>query len=297
MSLRRLLHLLRPLEAAGGVDRVHTHFGWRAAAPALYAGALLGAPTSITLHANDIYVPAADLDRKLRRFQQIVTVCQYNVDVIHALSDRLPPVLIVPCGVDLPAEEPAEVRGARLLSVGRIVPKKGFDDLAKAMELVVASNPNAHLDIIGEGPEEASLRALIETSPAREHIHLLGSRPNAAVLEAMTSCAAFVLACRREADGGGDALPVVLREAMARGRPVVSTDVAGIPETLEGAGWVVPSGDVTALAIAITAAINCDGEGQRRGGAARRRVRERYTLGHTAEGMWKVFDFPDVESE
>ncbi|MCZ2813416.1 glycosyltransferase [Modestobacter sp. VKM Ac-2979] len=287
------LHLLAPLRpiAASGVDVVHTHFGWRASGPCLYTAALLGAPSSITLHANDIYVPSADLQRKLYLFDRVVTVCNYNVSVIKKLAPALPSVHVVPCGVDVPEEDPQPVSGARVLSVGRMVPKKGFMELVEAFEMASHTCPGLSLEIIGDGPGRQALEERVKKSPVHRSIRLSGAQPNWAVLEAMSSCSVFALACRRDADGDSDALPVVIREAMARGRPVVSTDVAGIPEALDEVGWIAPSGDVPALAIALLASVAGDGEPQRRGAAARQKVARSATLVHTAAGMLNVFGF------
>lgn len=287
LALTVLPSVLRPHI---GVRSVHTHFGWRASAPCLFAGLLLAAPSSVTLHANDIYVPTDDLPRKLRRFDRLVTVCDYNVAVVRGLCGHDVDVFVVPCGVSVPVEPLAPVTGARVLSVGRLVPKKGFVDLVAAMAVVVAQRPDATLEIIGDGSGRLEVEELIERLHLTDAVTLSGSRPNGEVLDTMSSASVFALACAWEDDGGSDALPVVLREAMARGRPVVSTDVAGIPETLDGVGWVVPSGDVPALADALLEALEDTQEASRRGTAARERVSQHHTLRHTAEGMKRVFD-------
>jgi glycosyltransferase involved in cell wall biosynthesis len=289
-AVRRLPTFLRHWPGTGDVDVVHSHFGWSGSTTALYASALLDVPASVTLHANDIYVPPRDLRWRLPEYAHLVTVCTYNLDVIRRLSSQAAPVTVVPCGVRVPEEDPAPVAGAHVLTVGRMVPKKGFADLVRAMETVWAERPDATLEIIGDGPLREELAALVARSSHPERVVLSGSRPNDEVLAAMRTCSVFALACTTEPDGGSDALPVVIREAMARGRPVVSTSLAGIPETLAGVGWLAPPGRPDALGGALLEALGDQHEARRRGDLARERIRQRYTTHHTAEGMTRVFD-------
>jgi glycosyltransferase involved in cell wall biosynthesis len=288
-ALRRLPTFLRHWPGTGAVDVVHGHFGWSGSTIGLYASALLDAPASVTLHANDIYVPPRDLRWRLPEYAHLVTVCSFNVDVIRRLSARTPPVTVVPCGVRMPEEAPAPISGTHLLSVGRMVPKKGFADLVRAMETVWAGCPEATLEIIGDGPLRGEIEDLVARSTHPDRIRLSGSRSNDAVLAAMRTCSVFVLACTTEPGGGMDALPVVIREAMAHGRPVVSTSLAGIPETLDGVGWIVPPGRPDDLGRALLDVLGNRAEARRRAEAGRARTAARYTLDHTAEGMTAVF--------
>jgi colanic acid/amylovoran biosynthesis glycosyltransferase len=287
-SVRRIVSLARPL-AHSGVQGVHTHFAWQGVVPVLLLGALWGAPTSVTLHAKDIYLPDPDLPRWLRLLSRTVTVCEYNRDYLSARGLQTRSMSVVPCGVELPSHIPEPV-GMTISTVGRLVEKKGFPFLLRAMSLVVQEVPDVTLDIIGDGPQRIELEKISVDLGLVDTVRFRGSLSHAETLLAMGTSPVFALACIVPGDGDSDAMPVVLREAMARARGVVTTAVAGIPESLdETTGWVVPPEQPTALAQALIDALTQDEERRARGHAARDRVAERYTLAHTVTGMRSVF--------
>jgi colanic acid/amylovoran biosynthesis glycosyltransferase len=267
------------------VDAVHVHFAWQASSMALYVGALLDAPVSVTVHADDLYLPSRDLAEKLALMDRVVTVCQFNADLIGERGYAISDLRIVPCGVDVPDEEPAPVRGADVLSVGRLVRKKGYPDLLDAFAVVARRRPDATLEIIGDGPLRSQLEDQIVALGLQDRVTLRGAAPHAEVLRRLAECTVFTLASRVDPWGSSDALPVAIREAMARGRPVVATDVAGIPETLDGVGWVTPTGDAQALAGALLEVIDDPAVAEQRGLAGRDRTLAHYTLDHTVQGM------------
>ncbi|RBY93925.1 hypothetical protein DQ244_00680 [Blastococcus sp. TBT05-19] len=292
LGLKLFLRLLPPLRTMAedrSVVAVHSHFGWAAAAPTAYAAALLDTRASITLHADDIYTPAYDVGRVLNHFDHLVTVCEFNVKVIRSLLSSNVPISVIPCGVDVPEPPSPALTERTILSVGRLVPKKGFHLLIEAMAHVVEVLPNCRLQIIGDGELREGLERKASALIDSGHIEFLGAMTNDAVLEKLDHCAVFCLACTVDDEGRSDALPVVIREAMARARPVVSTDVAGIPETLTGVGWVVPRDEPGLLAEALLAALLNQERAHEMGAAARQRTMQQYTLDHTVTGMLRVF--------
>ncbi|GAB7190146.1 hypothetical protein NUM3379_08520 [Kineococcus sp. NUM-3379] len=282
-GLRRALGAARALHG-GGVGAVHAHFAWEGMLVALYVGPLLGVPVSTTVHAADIYVPWPHLVRRLAALDLVVTVCRHNVDFLRraGLGGRTP-VAVVPCGVEVPGDVP-EGAPERIVSVGRLVEKKGFDVLLRALPAVLREVPGARLEIVGDGPLGAELWRLAAELGVAHAVDWAGARSHAESLERIGSAAVFALACRADAAGDTDAVPVVLREAMARARGVVTTAIAGIPENVDATtGWVVAPGDAGALAAALVHALTDDAERRRRGEAARRLTAERFTLRRCAE--------------
>lgn len=197
---------------------------------------------------------------------------------------------VVPNGVDtaaLPvpsAEETAALRerlglpdAPLALSVGRVSEQKGQDLLVAAWPEVRRRVPDAELVLVGEGPERASLEA---RAPAG--VRFVGRRDD--VPDWLGACDVLVNPSRWEG------LSYVLLEAMARGRPVVATDVAGTHEALGGdAGAIVPAGDRAALADAVVARL-VDGDLRRREGlAGRRRVEERFELRAATARMAELY--------
>lgn len=284
--------LARRLEGQG-FQACHTHFAFENAYPTLYLARALGLPAGITVHAADIYRDTARSVELLQHFDTVVTVCEFNVDLLRRAGLDRPRLLVVPCGVEVPPT-PAERRAPAhptVVSVGRFVPKKGFDVLVTAWADVVRAVPEARLTIVGDGPERAAVEALARTLGVTGSVNFLGARPNDEVLEIIAAADVFTLACVVPPDGDSDALPVVLREAMARARPVVTTDVAGVPEALDAScGWIVPPSDATALSRALTTAVQDRPGSEARGLAGRARVERTATLDVAAAAFEALVD-------
>lgn len=292
LALLRLPTEARRLRARGCPECCHTHFAWSTASIAAYLARLLGARSSITLHAKDIYTAdRRHLAAQLSRFDRIVTVCEYNAQLLRGLAPRgVEQVAIVPCGVVVPeGASVQEAGGPDLISVGRLVEKKGFDTLLRALALAREKLPGIRVTIVGEGPEQAALQRLIAELGLGANVTLAGAVEHPRTLQLIGSSKVFCLAAQRGADGDCDALPVVLREALARAVPVISTTVAGIPETIDDeVGWLVPPRSPDWLAAAIVAALGDEPERRRRGAAGRELVRARWTVDAQVAGMLEV---------
>jgi len=243
---------------AAGVDLIHAHFVDRAATVALVVGRLLGLPYSVTAHANDIYRRPLLLEQKLGQAAFAVTVSDANRrHLLEACPGLAPDRLHVIHGwVDPAAWRPSRDRSragpARIVSVGRLVDKKGHADLIEACAHLAAAGTAVECDIVGEGPLRARLEVHIEQAGLRGHVRLLGARSGSEVKALLDDADLFVLACVVAPDGDRDGMPVALAEAMAMGLPVVSTELPGIDELVRpGTGILVPQHDVRALAEAI----------------------------------------------
>jgi glycosyltransferase involved in cell wall biosynthesis len=137
--------------------------------------------------------------------------------------------------------------------VGRLVEKKGFDDLLHACAQLASSGRRFRCDVYGEGPARADLETLRDRLGLAEVVRFRGARTQDEVLAAYHGADLFVLTPRVTADGDRDGVPNVLIEAMACGLPVVSTPVGGVPELVShGAdGFLVPARDPAALAACV----------------------------------------------
>ena len=293
-ALQRLPTEARRLRAAGRTAGCHTHFGWPHASLSVYLARLLGTRASVTVHANDIYVgDQTRLRARLKQFDRIVTVCSFNVGVLNGYGIAQVgsgEVDIVPCGVSVPSENEVELRRLDVISVARLIEKKGFETLIRAMALVRARIPEARLVIVGDGPERAGLSHLISSLRLEGTVTLTGALGHHATLELMDQAKLFCLASERARDGDCDALPVVIREAMARGLPVISTRVAGIPETVDDeVGWIVDPRSPDQLADAIVAALSDNRERHARGRAGRARVLTHWTVDAQVRGVLEAF--------
>jgi glycosyltransferase involved in cell wall biosynthesis len=221
-----------------GIKHVHAHFGGMAARTAWWLRELYGISYSFTGHANDIFCetefPVSNTDL-ISGAKFVVTETDYAREWLQKKYPRAAGrVFRVYNGVDrdFPAREPAE--GApRVLSVGRLVEKKGFDDLIEACRLLRERGRAFECAIVGEGPLAGTLQAQIDRSGLSDSVWLLGSRSQEEVRQLLARCQLFVLPCVPESTGGSDNLPTVIMEAMMCGLPVISTRLAGVPEMIQ----------------------------------------------------------------
>ncbi len=255
-----------------GSRHIHVHFAY-SADPAIHAAFLANLTCTVHVHAWDIFhkSQAPLVRRRLERATAIVTVSEHNAAYLSTIVPGVP-VHHVPQGVELgaPAAIPAD---GPLLSVARLVPKKGLDVLIAALPLVRVRLPGVRVELIGDGPSRSNLEAQIRSLDVLDHVELRGSVGGDEVQRAFDRCSLFVLPCRIDDEGDRDGLPTVLIEALARGIPVITTDVVGISELVRNGetGVLVPPDDPVALAEAIVELIT-DPERARRLGCAGREL-------------------------
>jgi colanic acid/amylovoran biosynthesis glycosyltransferase len=156
-------------------------------------------------------------------------------------------ITLIRSGIDLKKfpmlpPQPIVNEAFHILSVGRLTEKKGMDTLIEAFAGVLFTYPNATLTIVGDGEEKQALLQLIKRYDLGQQVTLRGSLPHQEVQGEMARCHLFVIACQTARDGNQEGIPNVLMEAMASGRPVISTYHAGVPELVEHGvnGFLVP---------------------------------------------------------
>jgi glycosyltransferase involved in cell wall biosynthesis len=236
-----------------GVGHLHSHFGWEQADMLGCLKRFSGLPYSLTLHAADIFVNPGELSRRLNGASFLATISEYNkrqlIERFHLTPES---VHVVHCGVDLsvftsrpmPQDAPT-----RLVSVGRMVAKKGFVVLLRALALLKSNGVDVETDLVGDGPERPELMRLAGELGLDDRVRFLGALKPGEAASRIENGHIFALACQVAPDGDMDGIPVALMEAMALGRPVVSTRLSGIPELLaEGCGLLAEPGDPYSLA-------------------------------------------------
>jgi colanic acid/amylovoran biosynthesis glycosyltransferase len=277
-----VLHFGEGVRAAAMIERfrpdvIHAHFVDRAATIALVAARLLDVPFSVTAHARDIFESPVLLPEKLGQAAFAVTVSDFNRDhllrVAHVPPERLH---VLHPWVDGLGPEPgvrASAERFRIVSVGRLVEKKGHDVLIEACRRVADRGCRIDCEIVGDGPLRAELESRIARLGLAGVVRLAGPRSHAEVEERLVAADLFVLACRVGRDGDRDGMPVAIAEAMAAGVPVVSTRIGGIEELVrDGTGLLVPPDDPDALADAIERLVDAAPEVRERMGRAGRDV-------------------------
>ncbi len=295
---RRVYQALRLAVAARdrGVRHLHAHFASAATEVARLASAWTGIPFTFTAHAKDLFhddVDPDDLERKLAQAAAVVTVSDYNAAFLarnHGAAAA--GVVRIDNGLDLESLTfIAGPRPPRVVAVGRLVPKKGFAHLIEAMAKLRSRGSNVACDLVGGGPEERPLRALVAKLGLEATVHLHGALPQTETLRLVADAGVLAAPCRVADDGDRDGLPTVLLEAMALGTPCVATPVTGIPELIEHgrSGLLVPEADPAALAGALQRILADPALGRQVARAARRRIEERFDVRRTSRALRAVF--------
>jgi glycosyltransferase involved in cell wall biosynthesis len=293
--------LVAGLAEAARLEHLHAHFVTVAAHVACVAHLLTGIPFTATAHAKDIF--RHGVDHRLFRLtaehsKAVITVCDANVHLIKGeyLSDSPARVVRIYNGLPLEAvPAPGEPREPNLvLSVGRLVEKKGFEDLLSAVAHLHRTGRPVRTMIIGDGPLLMPLRKWCEERGLSQAVTFLGARPREEVLSWMRRARVFALPCVTGADGNKDALPTVLLEALACGLPSVSTPISGIPEIIADGeqGLIVPEGDVDAIAQAIEHLLVMEEDWSRMSASGPRRAKERVDRARTLPLLLEIFREP-----
>jgi len=230
------------------VDAIHGYFAHAPAAVAESASARLSLRFGFSVHAKDARkVEKAILVARAGRASCVVAC---NHDVARELLDGGAPAHLVPHGVDLdrfPATPASPTPGLRVLAVGRLVPKKGFDVLIDA---IAATGNGITLRIVGDGPERDALHARVAQNGVAGRVTLAGACTHTTLPAEYSKADVVVVPSVVDASGDRDGLPNVVLEAMASGRPVVGTDVGAIGAAVEHGrtGLLVPAGSPRAIA-------------------------------------------------
>ena len=281
-------------------DHLHAHFASSPARVAMLAHWLSDIPYTFTAHAKDIYLSDSQVFRgKLEEARAVVTCTEYNRNFLLKQYGQLAAnkVHCIYHGLDISQfkfhpPQVVENREPVILSVARLVEKKGLEDLLSAADILRSRGRVYQVEIIGSGPLREALKAQAKQLRLADRVRLLGAQAHDAVCLAYQRASIFVLPCVVASDGDRDGIPNVLLEAMASGVPVVSTPISGIPELIESGknGLLVPPHDPKSLADAIDSLLDsrelCEGLTR----AARAKLEASFSLGASAERLLAIFD-------
>ncbi|WP_312388616.1 glycosyltransferase family 4 protein [Pseudomonas sp.] len=278
---------------AFGAEHVHAHFGTNSTEVVMLANALGGPHYSFTVHGPEEFDKPQFLHigEKVRRAAFVAAVSSYGRSqlyrwVAHAHWDK---VKVVHCGLEAAfhAGPPVPVPAVpRLVCVGRLCEQKGQLLLLEAAQKLAAQGTTFELVLAGDGEMRAELETLIARHGLQGQVRITGWISSGQVREELLAARALVLPSFAEG------LPVVIMEAMALRRPVLTTYVAGIPELVRPGenGWLFPAGAVQELAAAMADCLGQPDEVlQRMGDAAHQRVLERHDIDTEAAKLASYF--------
>ena len=276
---------------------LYAHFIHTPGSVARYAALISGRGWSASAHAKDIWTtPAWEKAEKLHDMKWCATCTAAGRAHLEALAPGK--THLVYHGLDLarwpapPARTARDGSAAndpvRIVSVGRLVAKKGYGDLLAALARL-DKNLAWRLVHIGGGPLKADLQAQAQAAGIAARIEWRGAQDQQAILAALQAGDLFVLASRIAADGDRDGLPNVLMEAASQALALVATDVAAIPEFVTPAcGVLVPPGDQAALAIAIAGLVGDPAKRAALGMAAEKRVCDDFPFARGREALYQL---------
>jgi glycosyltransferase involved in cell wall biosynthesis len=235
-----------------GCQHLHAHFALATAATAITAARIAGMSVSFVGHGFDVYSSQKDLAAKLQGADFAVAVCTEMAEDFKKLAPSAR-VTVVHCGVEPERFRPGTGEREvcqRLLFIGRLVEKKGIDNLLRAL----AQMPSGvGLDIVGAGPQAGFLQTLTSQLDLHERVRFLGARDAQWIAAWGPQYLALIAPFRAAANGDRDTGPVVVKEAMAMALPVVATRFMGLREIVdhERSGLLVDVDDIEALAAAM----------------------------------------------
>lgn len=281
------------------IDHIHAHFAHDPTLIAQLVQMLTGISYSFTAHARDlVQIPPAALISRTEHATAVATCSATNMDYFKATlpASLLAKVKLIYHGVDTERFQPAAKREAndvpQIVSIGRLVAKKGFGDLVAACGLLHEQGQAFHCTIYGEGPLEGDLTRQIADLGLQEVVSLPGACTQREIVSALQGADLFALTPFVTEDGDRDGVPNVLVEAMACGLPVVSTAVAGIPELVRDGenGVLVAAHDVAGIAAALATLLGDSTRRVQMSAAARQTVIDSFDLRAGARQMVALFE-------
>lgn len=271
-------------------DVVNLHFVGAPAIFLLIARTILRFRFIVSLHGDDVEgLPRRTaFDRwifraTLRRADAVTACSRYLLDRAIAIEPNIvPKARVIHNGIDVSVEPIASNDGA-LVAVGRMVPKKGFDVLLRALSQCHRAGHPFKLCLIGDGPERGALKVLTRELGLDGWVDFRGSQNHNEVICAMASSCAVAAPSRQEPFG------LVALEAMAVGKPVIAARVGGLPEVLDDADAIlVPPDDPTALAQAI-AHLSARLKREPMFGARNRAIAARFSVARMTDEYWSIY--------
>jgi colanic acid/amylovoran biosynthesis glycosyltransferase len=274
-----------------GAVRIHAHFGTNSAEVAMLAHVLGGPAYSFTIHGPTEFLKPIGLGEKIRRSSFVVAIscfCRSQL-YMRARQEDWPKIKIVHCGLEesfhaFPSSMVAPT--SRLVCVGRLSEEKGQLLLIDAVARLASKGINVDLVLAGDGPMRGAVEASIKNYALGAQIRITGWISSKAVRDEILAARALVLPTFAEG------LPVVIMEAMALHRPVLTTYIAGIPELVKPGetGWLFPAGSVEDLMSAIADCLSKSTEElQKMGDAGHNRVLVRHSSDLEAAKLAQLF--------
>ncbi|MDB9250753.1 glycosyltransferase family 4 protein [Halorubrum ezzemoulense] len=292
------LHLGKQIMEAigkeGEIDLIHAHFATESRLSVTYAAAYHDIPCTVTAHAYEVFsAPSVRrLQRVCTRFDHVIVPSEYNKRYLREEIGVETDMTVVPATTSVDKFEPSDdcVPG-RLLTVARLVEKKGHEYAIDAVAELVNQGYDVEYHIVGTGEREGFLRNRVREHGIEDHVEFLGHVSDKRLIDELHDAELFVLPCVITPNGDRDITPVALREAMATETACVSTKISAIPEVItdEHDGYLVEPRDSDALQNAVVALLNDTEERRKLAKNARQTVETKFDISNSVDKLEDIF--------
>jgi Glycosyltransferase len=286
------------------LDILHTHFYGLPTFVTMLVSQETGIPFTFTCHAYDIFInPNVEVMRKhMEAAAKVITISNYNRDYLQKLTGmgkgkieviRACPILDKFNGIE------RNESGFEILTVARLVEKKGIKYGILAVAELVKEFPQLSYKIIGGGPLEKELQALVKSLDLEHNVEFLGWTSDETLLAEVSQATMVLLPCVQAENGDQDGIPVTLMEAMYSQTPVISTNISGIPELIEDGkqGLLVEPKNIEQLVIAIRTLLSDTDLRARMGKVAKEKVEREFNIHTEVEKLLHVWKQMLLESK
>lgn len=286
-------HLARRFEQEG-IEHIHASWASGPATAAWVASMLTGIPFSFSARAWDIRPPDGALAAKTHDAAFVRCDSKHNLDYMAGFAGgNAAKVHLVYNGMNVEHEREAPVAMTppyKLLAIGRLVEKKGFDYLIRSCQTLEQSGLDFHLHLVGDGPLRVPLSRLARSLGIDHRVSFHGQVPHDKVSELIRSADVFLMPSRVTASGDSDGLPTVISEAFIHRVPVIATDVGGISDVVEDGvtGLLIAQKDSGSIARAIIRMVGDRELALQMAEKGRERVRELYDSERNHHAMLKL---------
>lgn len=287
---KQVSELIKQLD---GVDVIHAHFASQNRLAVTYAAAYHSIPCTVTAHAYEIFTNnARQVNRVCSRFDQVVVPSQYNQQYLRNQVGVNTNISVVPATTNVSKFEPSDdCISGRLLTVARLVEKKGHKYAIDAIAELVKQGYDIEYHIIGEGEREEFLRERVRKHEIEEYVEFLGHVSDERLMDELHMAELFVLPCIITADGNRDITPVALREAMATKTACISTTISAIPEVITNGhdGLLVEPRSSEALAESIARLLDDSERRKELAQNARKTVETKFDISKSVDQLEEIF--------
>ena len=277
------------------IDVVNPHFAHPSRIGAVLAARHHGIPCAVTAHAFEIFrSPNVPQIRYIcDSMDHVIVPSEYNRDYLREEIGITNDVTVVPATTQVEKFEPsAPTIENRLLTVARLVEKKGYPYGIEAVNGLIEQGYDVEYRIVGTGDRKDRLQQQVEERGIEDHVEFLGHVSDERLQKELSEAAVFILPCIIAEDGDRDAMPVVLKEAMASETACVSTTVSAIPELITDGhdGLLIPEKEPDELASAIQELLDNPGKREDIAVNGRETVHNKFDISESVDTLTEVFE-------